>query len=186
VNSGIAVDCTFVWDEGTVGTRSGTMQVNVESRDEYRAVVSRLVTGSVMFDQQRRGRRMRIADPDQRPPMRFPAEATLPVIEEPFRDDDPRDRMNFGNNFLQAGTWVDVIEFEPPSKDGQDGRMVVLCNDADTYAELRRFVDEPYGSLLNSWDGRGSCYVNRISDTGSTDRPFPQVVTVTLRWLRLD
>ncbi len=186
MNKGIPVDCSFDWDAGPSGQRTGTLKLEVGSLDDYRALVSRLIPGTVLFDQQGHGQRMRLADPDTRPPRTLPAQATLHVIEGPFRDEDPRDRMNFGNNFLQAGTWVEVIGFEPPSEDGQEGRMVAVCNDADTYAELRRFVDEPHGSLLNAWDGRGSWYVNRISDTGNPDCPFPQVVTVTLRWLRLD
>lgn len=190
MNGGIPVDCTFEWDEGPVGTRFGRMLVNVSSLDEYRGVVSRLVIGTVMVDQQRgRGQRMRIADPDQRPPRTFPARAILNVIEEPLRDGDPRYRMRFANNFLHAtggSAWVDVIEFVPPSKDGQEGRIVVVCKVPDTYAELRRFVDEPHGSMLDPSDGRPPLFVNRISDTGSNDRLFPQVVTVTLRWLRLE
>jgi hypothetical protein len=185
VNRGISLDCTFEWDAGTIGQRTGTMQVPVGSLDDYRAVVSQLIPGTLGFDPQGHSQRMRLADPDHRPPRTFPAQATLRVIEEPLRDDDPRDRMNLGNNFLQATAWVEVIDFQPPSSKGEEGRMDVLCGDADTSADLRRFVDEP-GSMLAAWDGRGSWYVNRIYDTGSVDRPFPQVVTVALRWLRLE
>jgi hypothetical protein len=186
VNSGRPLDCSFAWDEGTIGQRSGTLVVQLASLADYSALVSRLIIGTLLFDPQGHAQRMRLADPDHQPPRTFPAKAILHVTEEPFRDDDPRDRMSIGNDFLQAGTWVEVIEFEPPSKDGQEGRMVAVCNDADTYSELRRFVDEPHGSALNAWDGWGQWFVNRISDTGSVDRPFPQVVTVTVRWLRLD
>ena len=186
MSQGIPVDCSFEWDAGTSGQRSGTMRVQVGSLADYRAVVSRLIPGTLLFDQQGRGKRLRIADPDQRPPRTFPAQATLRVVEEPFRDDDPRDRMSFGNGYLQATGWVEVIDFEPPGSDGKEGRLVALCSDADSYADLRRFVDEPHGSALSAWDGRGQWYVNRTSDTGSADRPFPQVVTVTVRWLRLD
>jgi hypothetical protein len=186
VSKGIPLDCSFEWDAGTSGRRSGTMQVQIGSLADYRALVSRLIPGTLLFDQQSRAQRMRLADPDHRPPRSFPAQATLRVVEEPFRDDDPRDRMRFGNNYLQAGAWVEVVDFQPPSSDGQQGRLVALCDDADSYAELRRFLDEPHGSALSALDGRGQWYVNRVSDTGSVDRPFPQAVTATLRWLRLD
>jgi hypothetical protein len=186
MNKGIPLDCTFEWDAGTSGERSGTLQVQIGSLADYRALVSRLITGTLLFDPQGHAQRMRLADPDHRPPRTFPAQATLRVIEEPFRDDDPRDRMSFGNGILQATGWVEAIDFQPPSSDAQEGRLVAFCGDADSYADLRRFVDEPHGSLLSAWDGRGSWHVNRISDTGSVDRPFPQVVTVTLRWLRVE
>jgi hypothetical protein len=139
------------------------MQVQIGSLADYRALVSQLIPGTLLFDQQGRAQRMRLADPDQRPPRSFPAQATLRVVEEPFRDDDPRDRMRFGNNYLQAGAWVEVIDFQPPSSGGQQGRLVALCDDADSYAELRRFLDEPHGSALSALDGRGQWSVNRIS-----------------------
>lgn len=183
MNSGRWLDASFVWGEGTIGQRAGTLEVQLASLADYSAMVSPLIIGTVLFDPQGHAHRMRLADPDNRPPRTFPAKATLHVIEEPFRDDDPRDRMTFGNGVLQATAWADVIEFEPPSEDGHEGHMVVVCNDADTYAELRRFLDEPHGSLLSALDGRGGWRVNRHSDTGSVDLPFPQVVTVTLRWL---
>jgi len=186
VSNGIPVDCSFEWDAGTIGGRSGTMQVQIASLADYRAVVSRLIPGTLLFDPQGHAQRVRLTDPDHRPPRTFPAQATLRVVEEPFREDDPRDRMRFGNNFLQAGAWVLVIDFQPPSPDGQPGRLTAFCDDADSYAELRRFVDEPHGSALSAFDGRGQWYVSRISDTGSVDHPFPQAVTVTVHWARLE
>jgi hypothetical protein len=115
VSKGIPLDCSLEWDAGTSGRRSGTMQVQIGSLADYRALVSRLIPGTLLFDQQGHAQRMRLADPDHRPPRSFPAQATLRVVEEPFRDDDPRDRMRFGNNYLQAGAWVEVIDFQPPS-----------------------------------------------------------------------
>ncbi len=186
VSKGIPIDCSLEWEAGTIGRRPGTMQVRVGSLDDYRAVVSRLIPGTLLFDQQGHAQRIRVTDPDQRPPRTFPAQATLSVVEEPFREGDPTDRMLFGNNFLQAGASVLVTDFQPPNADGQQGSLTAICDDADSYAELRRFVDEPHGSALSALDGRGQWYVSRISDTGSVDHPLPQAVTVTLRWLRLE
>lgn len=186
MGNGIPLEATFEWQPGRVGHRTGMMRVQVGSLADYRAVVSRLVQGTIVYDPQGRAQRMRIADPDERPPKVYPAQATLQVVEQPLRDHDPRDRMSFGNNILQAGTRIDVIALDPPSEEGNPGRLVVRCDDADAYAELRKFVDEPHGSHLAAWDGRGSWYVNRVSDTGNPDLPFPQTVTGTLRWLRLE
>lgn len=186
MSKGIPLEASFEWEPGPIGKRSGTMRFQVESLADYKSVVSRLVVGTIVYDQQRHAQRMRIADPDQRPPRNFPAQPTLGVIEELLHENDPRDRMSFGNNFLQANAWVDVIDFQPPSKEGDSGRLVVWCDDADSYAELRRFVDEPHGSALSAWDGRGQWYVNRVSDSGNASGDFPQVVTVALRWLRLE
>ncbi len=186
MNRGIPMDCSFEWDAGPNGQRSGTMRVQIGSLADYRAVVSRLIPGTLVFDPQGRAQRMRIADPDQRPPRTFPAEATLRVVDEPLCADDPTDRMRFGNNFLQAGAWVEIIDFRPPTTEGGPGLLVARCDDSDSYAELRRFLEEPHGSALSALDGRGQWYVNAVTVTGSLDGPFPQVVTATLRWLRLE
>src|SRR5580700_3086965 len=180
MSRGLALDGSFEWDAGASGERSGTMHVQVGSLADYRVVVSRLIPGTLLFDPQGHAQRIRLADPDQRPPRTFPAQANLGVVEEPFREGDPRDRMRFGNNYLQSGAWVEAIDFQAPTSDGEPGRLTAFCDNADSYTELRRFVDEPHGSALSALDGRGQWYVNRISDNGSLNQPFPQAVTVIL------
>lgn len=90
--------------------------------------------------------------------------------------------MMFGNNILQDGAKVQVIEFRPPTEGGSEGLLYVRCPTLDKYEELRRFVDEEHGSALMDGNG-GRWYVHRISDDGRRDLPFPQEVAVKVRWL---
>lgn len=174
------------WDAGEIGSRRGTFRIHFDSRSEYKARVASLDAGAFFFDNHGQALRLKLRDFDFIEPTSFPSDVALLVFEEPLRGRDPRERMLFGNAFLQGGGWVDVLEFDPPNSEGQDGTLVAHCGDAASYQRLRNFLDEPHGSSLSSLNGQGHWYVNRISDDGNESGPFPQVVHFRLRWLRLE
>lgn len=174
------------WDSGNLGSRKGIFTVHFESRADYKAMSARLDLGILVFNNQGQGMRLRLRDSDLIEPTTFPSDIPLSVQEELLQEADPREMMFFGNNFLQASERVYAIEFHPPTPEGQDGLLVVTCRDNLAYQQLRRFLDEPHGSSLASLNGRGQWYVNRISDDGNDRGPFPCVVRVRIRWLRLD
>ena len=170
------------WDQGEPGRRRGTLTVRFDSRADYMGAIARLHPGTIMFDNLGRALHLRLAEPLPPEPTGFPCESRLPVVEQELPSGSARFRMRFGNNFLQAGAWVEVIELLPPTPDGQDGLLRVWCDTAAEYEQLRRFVDEPHGSALSYADGSGGqWFVQRIDDDGNPAGSFPQTVTVRLR-----
>ncbi len=170
------------WDEGQPGRRSGTLTARFENRPEYMAAISRLYPGTLMFDGLGQALHLALAEPLPPEPSTFPCESQLAVVEREAPPGSPKSRMRFGNNFLQAGAWVDVVDFLPPTAEGDEGLLRAWCDTAAAYAELRRFLDEPHGSALSRLDGSGAqWYVQRIDDDGDATGTFPQTVTVRLR-----
>lgn len=165
----------------------GTLIVRFSSLADCKAAIARLQPGSVICDNLGDARYLSISQYLTPKSSDFPCEVRLDVIESERPPDSVRCRMLFGNNFLQSGSWVDVINFDPPSPDGSEGLVRALCANLEEYTQLRRFVDEPHGSSLSEANGSGrQWYVQRIADDGSLAKPFPQKVNVRLRWLRLD
>jgi hypothetical protein len=145
------------------------------------ATVARIGPGTVLFDSGGRAHHLRLAESEPVPPVAFPCEVGIAVVEtEPT--DEVRERMLLGNDYLRAAYWVEVIHFDPPAKDGGPGLLRLQCDTAEGYQQLRRFLDEPHGSGLKSL--RGDVWlVHRISDNGQVDQAFPQKVNVVVEWL---
>lgn len=173
------------WDAGQPGARRGTLRVRFTSLADFKGAIARLHPGTAIADLQGHFQRFRLLDSGENEPSAFPTVVAIAVSEEPLTPDDPRQRMLLGNNFLQGNRWVEAISFVPPSVDGAEGELVVRCEDAESYHELRRFLDEPHGSSLAALDGSGRWYVGRTSDNGRPANAFPQTVLVKLRWLYL-
>lgn len=129
-----------------------------------------------MFDEGGRGRRFRLAElPPE--PEEFPCEPQLRVIVGEVPPGTPSSRMRLGNNYLQAGAWVQVIDFVPPTPEGDEGVLRAWCDSPEELEELRRFLQEPHGSSLASLDSSGQWHVSGLDDDGDPADEFPQTVT---------
>lgn len=166
-------------------TGHGTIEVHFDTLADYKGAIARLHPGIVLFDQQQNARHLRLVEPLPIEPSSFPTEAVLPIVQTQPASDSVLQRMLFGNNYLGAGAWVQVIAFEPPTQEGAQGSLRVQVDSAEEYANLLKFVDEPHGSSLSAY-GDGQWYVHR---TGGGElqpgEPFPQKVNVQLEWLRI-
>lgn len=163
----------------------GTLTVHFERRADYKAAVARLDPGTVLFDDRGQAHRLRLLEslPIELPV--FPSDITLSIVEEPLPPDAPTCLMHFGNNYLQAGATIQVVDFVPPTPGGADGQLEVWCDTREDYSQVRRFVDESHGSALSRMDGSGhQYYVQRKSDDLDDGTPFPKAVVVQLRWHR--
>lgn len=162
----------------------GTLTVHIERRSDFKGDVAALSQGTLLFDPRGQAHHLQLANPAPAEPSAFPGDVGFPVIELPVASGQPTRLMRFGNNFLQAGAFVQVVDFVPPTPDGEQGLLRAFCDTEDDYEELRRFADEPHGSALSSMDGSGQWYVHRIDDDARDRQPFPKAVTVRLRWRR--
>lgn len=161
---------------------TGTLTVHFEGLTDYKAAVARLSPGTILFDDCGRARRLRLLELLPAEPTTFPSDTRLPVVEEPLPPDAPTCLMQFGNNYLQAGATVQVVDFFPPAAGGAVGHLRAWCDTQEDYVELRRFVDEPHGSALLAMDGSGQrYYVQRLDDDGEDGMPFPKAVAVRLQ-----
>lgn len=70
----------------------------------------------LVLNNQRQGTRLKLRDSDLIEPTTFPSDIPLSVQEELLQEANPREMMFFGNNFLQAGERVYMIEFHPPNR----------------------------------------------------------------------
>jgi hypothetical protein len=159
----------------------GTLRARYADLPAFIATVARIGPGTILFDSGGRAHHLQLAESEPVPPVAFPCEVGIAVVEtEPT--DEVRERMLLGNDYLRAAYWVEVIQFDPPDKDGGPGLLRVQCDTAEDYQQLRRFLDEPHGSGLKSL--RGDVWlVHRISDNGQVDQAFPQKFNVVVEWL---
>jgi hypothetical protein len=166
-------------------TGQGTIEVHFDTLADYKGAIARLHPGTVLFDEQQNAHYIQLAEPLLRPPSFFPSEAVLPIVQAQPAGDSVLQRMLFGNNYLGASAWAQVIAFEPPTQEGTPGNLRVQVDSAEEYADLLKFVDEPHGSSLSAY-GDGQWYVHR---TGGGElqpgEPFPQKVNFQLEWLRI-
>lgn len=164
------------------GTGRGTMTVRFASLPDFKAGVARLAPGTVMYGGDGQARSLRLDGSAPEHPADFPCEVPLAVVVTAAPADSAQQRMLFGNNFLGASHWVELIRFDPPTVEGTEGLLHVQCDTSEDYHQLRRFVDEEHGSALRSVDG-GIWYVHRIADDGDPAQSFPQNVMVRVEWL---
>lgn len=163
----------------------GTLTVHFEGRADYKGAVAALSQGTLLFDRSGQAHHLRVEESLTDDPPTFPCDVGLPVREEPVPPGQPTSIMWFGNNFLQAGGPVQVVKFQPPTRDGGEGRLRAWCDSQSDYEQLRRFLDEEHGSALSTVDGSGQqWYVHRIDDDADERQPFPKAVTVRLQWRR--
>jgi hypothetical protein len=162
------------------GSGRGTLTLRLATLAEFKAALAHFHSGPTLQDPSGRMRRLRLDGLPAQPPQ-FPSDVALAVVEQKLPQDAVTQRMAFGNNYLQAGGWVQVISFTPPSQDGREGLLRVHCATEDEYRQIRRFVDEGHGSALKALDG-GLWYVHRISDDARSGEPFPQNVNIHLEW----
>jgi hypothetical protein len=176
MSGGIAVKMTNL----RIDSRGrGNIVVEVVDAAEMKAIVARLHPESIVYDPSGTAHYLSLVHEPARVGS-FPAAVSIDVqARKPA--DGVTTRLSFGNNFLKSGHWVDVISFTPPKEGGAHGELRVFCAELEDYKELRRFVDEPHGSVLRSLDGN-AWYVHRVNDDGNEDAPFPQNVAVTLEW----
>jgi hypothetical protein len=176
-DNGIAVDVISV-DVDSSG--HGTLNVRFPDMASFKATIVRLSPATVKFGADWRAQHIALAESDPTPPASFPGEAAIAVTVTEPGDDEVQERMSFGNNYLGATHWVEVIRFDPPTEAGAPGVIRAQCDTAQNYTELRRFVDEPHGSILRS--PRGNWWVHRTDDDGQADEAFPQKVNVQVEW----
>ena len=162
----------------------GTMIVAVDGLADFKGIVARLHPGTIMFDKQQVAHYVRLED-EPPAPAAFPAECVIRFIETAPPADGVVRRMNFGNGYLGGGAFVQVVEFEGPTKEGAPGHLRFQVDSPEEFTNLLRFLDEPRGSSLSAWDGSGQWYVHRTSG-GDIDlrKPFPQRVEAHLEWRR--
>lgn len=162
----------------------GTLTATFSSLAEFKAAIAHLHPGTVVFDRRGDALGIKLGTPAPAEPVEFPTEATLPIEEWPLPPDAPRFRARFGNNYLQAGLWVDVVEFLAPTEDGAEGWLRVSVDSADEYAEVLRFVTEPHGSALLPQSGAAQSFVHLVGDAPIAPNKYPAVVSFTVEWLR--
>ena len=163
----------------------GELTVQFESLAAYKATITRLHVGTILTDNHGAAHYLSLADIEHAQPPTFPEETRIPVIESELPADSVTRRMMFGNNYLQSGCLLHVIDFDPPSPAGEHGSLRAEVGSAKEYDEIRRFLDEEHGSALSSLDGTGQWYVHRLSDDGKPKAVFPQKVNFQIEWLRL-
>ena len=122
----------------------GTLTVHVERRSDFKGDVAALSQGTLLFDPRGQAHHLQLANPAPAEPSAFPGDVGFPVIELPVPSGQPTRLMRFGNNFLQAGAFVQVVDFVPPTPDGEQGLLRAFCDTEGDYEELRRFADEPH------------------------------------------
>lgn len=84
------------------------------------------------------------------------------------------------SNVLQGGCQLQLISVKPPVEGGPEGLLVVRCPTAENYWEIRRFLDEERGSVLQA--PGAPCHVHRLEDDGEPERPFPQHIRFVVAW----
>jgi hypothetical protein len=90
-------------------------------------------------------------------------------------------RMTLASNVLQDARDIQVISFDPPTKEGREGLLVVRCPSEDDYRGVLRFLDEERGSALKSMNG-GVWYIHRVAGDAQSGQPFPQHINFRVEW----
>jgi hypothetical protein len=164
------------------GSGEGTLTVRSNTLADYKAALAHLASGPTLLDPlSSRWRRLDLVSSPPERWLAFPTEVVLTVVEKELPEDTATERMVVGNNKLQANRYVDVVSFDPPSEEGDEGLLRVECASKDDYRDIRRFLDEEHGSALLPRGG-GRYYVHRIDDDARPGQPFPKNVSFRMEW----
>jgi hypothetical protein len=163
----------------------GVLKVSCLSLGDYKALVAHLSEDrpANLLVNQVAVAVSAVSDQPDHPSSAFPGTFEVRVRRNELPPNSTRWIFAVGSNFLRTSAYMGVVEITwQGSGRRRRAELLVRCEIADEYTQLRHLLDvEPSHASMMTDPRGGGWYVYRVSDTGSSDDPFPQVLQLVVQ-----